>query len=215
MHWLFSPPSIDDLIRLLKAWRFWSIGALTGALIGAAVFYLAPPPYQARATVLVDFNLEQAWPEETDRQQFYYLERETRKLEEIALSDSVMDAIVETNGNITARELRGGRLSLGQPAEGGWHFYVEDENPQRAEAIASTWTRVFAEQVRSRAAAAEGLNSFIEATVTQAAQLPVERSVPLSAYLFVGAITFLAVASFVVLFFHSPQTSPAWRGSEK
>ena len=205
MHWLFSPPSIDNLIRLLKAWRFWSVGALVGALIGAAAFYLVPPPYQARATVLVDFNLEQAWPQETDRQQFYYLERETRKLEEIALSDSVMEAIVETNGNITTRELRDGRLSLSQPAEGGWHFYVKDENPQRAEAIASTWARVFAEQVRSRTAAAEGLNSFIEATVTQTAQLPVERSVPVSTYLFVGAIAFLAVASFLVLFFVKPK----------
>lgn len=205
MNWLFSPPSIDNLIRLLKAWRFWSVGALVGALIGAAAFYLVPPPYQARATVLVDFNLEQAWPQETDRQQFYYLERETRKLEEIALSDSVMEAIVETNGNITTRELRDGRLSLSQPAEGGWHFYVKDENPQRAEAIASTWARVFAEQVRSRTAAAEGLNSFIEATVTQTAQLPVERSVLVSTYLFVGAIAFLAVASFLVLFFVKPK----------
>lgn len=205
MHWLFSPPSIDDLIRLLKAWRFWSIGALIGALIGASLFYLIPPRYRAHATVLVDFNLEQAWPQETDRQQFYYLERETRKLEEIAWSDSVMEVIVETNGDITTRELHDGRLSLSQPAEGGWHFYVEDENPQRAEAIAATWAQVFAGQVHSRTAAADGLNSFIEATVTQAAQLPVERSVPVGTYLFVGAIAFLAVASFLVLFFVKPK----------
>ena len=31
MHWLFSPPTIDDIIRLLKAWRFWSVVALIGA----------------------------------------------------------------------------------------------------------------------------------------------------------------------------------------
>jgi len=205
MSWLFFPPSIDDLIRLLKAWRFWSIGALIGALIGAAVFYLAPPPYQARATVLVDFNLEQAWPQETDRQQFYYLERETRKLEEIARSDSVMEEIVSTNRNITTLELRDGRLSLSQPAEGGWHFYVEDESPQRAEAIASTWAQVFAGQVGKRVATSDGLNSFIEATLTQTAQLPVERSVSISTYLFVGAIAFLTVASFLVLFFVKPK----------
>jgi len=205
MLWLFSPPSIDDLIRLLKAWRFWSIGALIGALIGAAVFYLAPPPYQARATVLVDFNLEQAWPQETDRQQFYYLERETRKLEEIARSDSVMEEIVSTNRNITTLELRDGRLSLSQPAEGGWHFYVEDESPERAAAIASAWAQVFAGQVGKRVATSDGLNSFIEATLTQTAQLPVERSVSISTYLFVGAIAFLTVASFLVLFFVKPK----------
>ena len=205
MNWLFSPPSIDDLIRLLKAWRFWSVGALIGALIGAAVFYLAPPPYQARATVLVDFNLEQAWPQETDRQQFYYLERETRKLEEIALSDSVMQAIAETNGNITNQELRDGRLSLSQPAEGGWHFYAEDENPERAAAIASAWAQAFTEQVGQRIAATDGPNSFIETTETQTAQLPVDRSIPISTYLFVGAIVFLAVASFLVLFLNKPK----------
>lgn len=205
MHWLFSPPSIEDLIRLLKAWRFWSVGALIGALIGAAVFYLAPPPYRAQATVLVDFNLEQAWPQETDRQQFYYLERETRKLEEIAWSDPVMEAIAETNGNITIQELHAGKLSLSQPAEGGWHFYAEDENPERAAMLATAWAQVFVEQVRVQASTAEGLNSFIEATVTQTAQWPVERSVPMSTYLFVGGIAFLTVASFLVLFFNKPK----------
>ena len=205
MNWLFSPPSSDDLIRLFKAWRFWSVGALIGALMGAALFYLAPPPYQARATVLVDFNLEQAWPQETDRQQFYYLERETRKLEEVAWSDSVMEEIVATNGNITIGELRDGRLSLSQPAEGGWHFYVEDENPEHAAAVASAWAQVFAGEVGKRVAAADGLNSFIEATVTQTAQLPVEHSVPISTYLFVGALAFLTLASFLVLFFIKPK----------
>ena len=100
MPWLFSPPSMDDLIRLLKAWRFWSVGALIGALLGTAFYYLAPPPYRAHAIVLVDFNLEQAWPEETDRQQFYYLERETRKLQEIAWSDLVLGLVAEDVGKI-------------------------------------------------------------------------------------------------------------------
>lgn len=204
MHWLFSPPSIDDLIRLLKAWRFWSVGALVGALIGAAVYYLAPPPYRAHATVLVDFNLEQAWPQETDRQQFYYLERETRKLEEIALSDAVMETIAEANRDVTLQELRSGKLSLSQPAEGGWHFYVDDENPERAAALASRWAQVFVEKVHLQIGAAEGLNSFIEATETQVAQTPRDRSVPISTYLFVSAVVFLSVSSFFVLFFDKP-----------
>src|SRR6266540_5517198 len=159
MHWLFSPPSIDDLVRLLKAWRFWSVGALVGALIGAAIYYIAPPPYRAHATVLVDFNLEQAWPKDTDRQQFYYLERETRKLEEIAWSDAVMEMITKTNNDITTQELRSDKLSLSQPAEGGWHFYADDENPERAAALAATWAQVFVEQVGLRTGTAEGLNA--------------------------------------------------------
>lgn len=206
MHWLFSPPSIDDLIRLLKAWRFWSVGALIGALIGAAVYSIAPPPYRAHATVLVDFNMEEAWPRDTDRQQFYYLERETRKLKEIAWSDAVIDAIVSINGNtVSTYELRDSKLSLSQPAEGGWHFYADDENPERAAALVSTWVQVFVEQVHLQAGAAEGPNAFIEATRTQTAQLPRDRSNSLSNYLFVGAVVFLAFASFVVLFFRKLQ----------
>jgi capsular polysaccharide biosynthesis protein len=205
MHWLFSPPSIDDLIRLLKAWRFWSVGALIGALLGAGLYYIAPPPYRAHATVLVDFNLEQAWPEETDRQQFYYLERETRKLEEIAWSDIVMGLVVEAVGDITAEELRNGTLLLSQPAEGGWNFYADERDPERAAELASIWSQVFVEQVRLRSGLLEGPNEFIEATRTQTAQIPRDRSLSLSTYLFVGAILFLAVSSFFVLFFSKPK----------
>jgi len=205
MHWLFSPPSMDDLIRLLRAWRFWSIGALIGALLGAGLYYIAPPPYRAHAIVLVDFNLEKAWPEETDRQQFYYLERETRKLEEIAWSDMVMGMVVEAVGDVTTEELRNGTLSLSQPVEGGWNFYADDKEPERAAELASTWSQVFVEQVRLRTGLLEGPNEYIEATRTQIAQSPRDRSLSLSTYLFVGAILFLATSSFFVLFFSKPK----------
>lgn len=205
MHWLFSPPSIDDLIRLLKAWRFWSVGALIGSLLGAGLYYIAPPPYRAHAVVLVDFNLEQAWPEETDRQQFYYMERETRKLKEIARSDLVMGLVVEMVGDITTEQLRNGTLSLSQPAEGGWNFYADDKDPKRAAALASAWAQVFVEQVRLRMGLLEGPNEYIEVTRTRAAQLPTDRSLSLSTYLFVGAILFLAISSFLVLFFSRPK----------
>ena len=204
MTWLFSPPSIDDFVRLLKAWRFWSVGALIGALIGAGFYYLAPPPYRAHATVLVDFHLEQAWPKDTDRQQFYYLERETRKLEEIAWSDMVMGMIVEANSGVTLQDLRNGKLTLSQPADGGWHFYADDNNPEQAATLASTWSRIFAEQVSLRKHTTDGPNSFIEATQTQVAQSPRDRSVSIGTYLFVGAIVFLAISSFFVLFFNKP-----------
>ena len=215
MKLLFSSPSLDDLIRLFTAWRFWSLGALIGALLGAAVYYVAPPPYRAHGVVLVDFNLEQAWPEETDRQQFYYLERESRKLEDVAFSDAVIESIVETNQNVTAQELRGGMLSLSQPAEGGWNFYVDDDDPQRAASIASLWSQAFVTQVRARIASAQDLNSFIEVTVTRAAQTPVERSLPLSTYLFVGAVVFLALGSLVALLTSpsSPTLLPQGEGS--
>ena len=196
---------MDDLICLLKAWRFWSIGALIGAALGAGLYYLAPPPYRAHATVLVDFNLEQAWPKETDRQQFYYLERETRKLEAIAWSDLVLGLVAETVGDITAEDLRNGTLILSQPAEGGWNFYADDRDPERAAELASIWSQVFTEQVRLRTGLLEGPNEYIEANRTQAAQTPRDRSLAMSTYLFVGAIAFLAIASFLVLFFHKPR----------
>jgi capsular polysaccharide biosynthesis protein len=204
MKLFFSPPSIDDLIRLFKAWRYWSVGALIGGLIGAAVYYVAPPPYRAHAVVLVDFNLEQAWPEQTDREQFYYLEREVRKLEEIAFSDTVMESIAERNGNISTTELRS-MLSLSQPAEGGWNFYADGNDPQRAASLATLWAQNFAEQVNLQKRMDGGPNSFIEATVIRTSQFVSDRSVPISTYLFVGAVAFLVFGSIVVLFVSKPQ----------
>jgi capsular polysaccharide biosynthesis protein len=202
MKWLLLPPSLDDLIRLLRAWRFWVLGALIGALIAAAVYYFAPPPYRAHATVNVDFNLEQAWPQESDRQQFYYLERETRKLEEIAWSDAVMQAIAEIDGNVTVRELRDKKLQLGQPGEAGWHFYAKDANPQRAASLASVWAQLFTDEAQPKLDAQDGLNSFIRLEVTQSADLPIKRSVPLSMYLLAGSLGLWSLSAFIILFFN-------------
>src|SRR5512142_1561684 len=101
MNFVLASPTPEDLIRLLKAWRFWLLGALAGALLGTVVYLVAPPAYRARATVTVDFHMEQAWPESSDREQFYYLERETRKLEEIAMSDAVLNAVAAQVGGVT------------------------------------------------------------------------------------------------------------------
>ena len=201
---LFSPPSSDDLIRLLKAWKYWVLGAIVGALIGAAVYYIFPPDYRARATVNVDFNLEQAWPQETDRQQFYYLERETRKLEEIARSDAVLDR-VSSSQQVPVEELRGGKLQLSQPAEAGWHFYADDPSPVRAQDLAAKWAMAFTEKVQENVANSQGLNRFIQVDATQVKALPVARSVSLSVYLLSGAIAFLALSALGVLFFLKPQ----------
>ena len=209
MSSLFSPPSLDDLIRLLKAWKFWVLGAVVGALFGAAIYFIAPPRYRARAVVNVDFNLEQAWPQDTDRQQFYYLERETRKLEEIALSDDVMEA-VSSQTAVPVEELRDRILKLSQPAEAGWHFYAEDKNPGQARQLAGVWAQAFAEKVQENVANSKGLNSFIQVDATQTENLPVERSTPLSTYLFTGAILFLALSAILILVF--PSTALRLRG---
>lgn len=201
---LFSPPSPDDLIRLLKAWKFWVLGALAGALIGAAAYYITPPDYRARATVSVDFNLEQAWPEETDRQQFYYLERETRKLEDIAWSDEVMEA-VSSSLQVPVEELNSGKLRLSQPAEAGWHFYATDRDPERARELAAWWAMAFTESVQEKVAGSQGLNSFIQVDPTQIRNPDVGRSISLGTYLLLGAIAFLALSALAVLFFMKPQ----------
>jgi hypothetical protein len=200
MNILFSPPSLDDLIRLLKAWRLWVLAAFLGSLIGAAIYWIAPPPYRARATVLVDFNLEEAWPQDTDRQQFYYLEREARKLEEIAWSDEILGSF-QSLYDIPVTELRGEILHLGQPAEGGWHFYADDPDPYRAVELAGDWAQAFHETVTDSVQNSAGLNSFIEVDLTQRADLPVERSIPLGAYLFAGALGAWFLGAFCILFF--------------
>jgi capsular polysaccharide biosynthesis protein len=205
MKFLFSPPSLDDIIRLLKAWKFWVLGAIVGALLGAVVYYVVPPTYRARATVNVDFNLEQAWPQETDRQQFYYLERESRKLVEIAWSDDVMRTL-SSGLLIPVEELSNGKkLVLSQPAEAGWHFYAEDTNPERARELASTWAHLFEEKARENIANSDGLNSFIKVDATQTENLPVARSTSLSAYLMTGAVLFLAFGAIGFLFFSKPR----------
>ncbi len=199
---LFSSPSLDDLIRLLRAWRFWVLGAIIGALIGAVVFYIAPPPYRARATVNVDFHLEQAWPQNTDREQFYYLERETRKLEEIAVSDTVLNTVASQVSGVTVQQLRGQKLQLSQPGNGGWHFFADDSDAQRSTALASAWAQAFALSVRAQVVdPSSGLEQYITATPTQVDNLAAHRSVSLSVYLLVGTIVFLTLCVFVVLFF--------------
>ena len=200
MKLIFSSPSLNDLIRLLKAWRFWSVGAVVGGLIGAGFYYVAPPPYRAHAVVLVDFSLEQALPKDTDRQQFYYLERETRKLEEIAKSDAVLGSVAASIQNVTLVELRN-ETHLSQPEIGSWNFYVDNVDAERAGAIATTWANQFANQVNIQISSAGGPEAFITAKVTRSASQPFERSRSSSLYIFVGAVVFLLIGSVMVLFF--------------
>lgn len=198
MDFLLTSPSLDDLIRLLKAWRFWMLGAIIGAMIGAATYYVLPPPFRAQATVNVDFNLEQAWPQDTDRQQFYYLERESRKLEELAWSDDVMSRL-SSEFAIPVEDLRGVKLHLSQPAEAGWHFYADDRDSKTAASLASAWADAFIVKAQADIEAGN-INEFVKLEATQSVNLPKERGIPLSANLLSGSIGFLTLAVFVMLF---------------
>jgi hypothetical protein len=202
---ILSPPGPDDVIRLLKAWRFWLLGTVLGALLGAALFVVAPPPYRARATVNVDFHLEQAWPDNTDREQFYYLERETRKLVEIAMSDAVLAEVAGRVPGVEAGSLRGGALKLSQPGNGGWHFYADHKNPQTAAELAAAWAKAFTEQVERQVAAASdsGPEPFITADVAQAPVLATGRNRSVAVYMVSGAAAFLALSALGLLFLRS------------
>src|SRR5512142_2992464 len=181
MNFVLAAPSPDDLIQLLKAWRFWLLGALAGALLGTIVYLVAPPEYRARATVTVDFHMEQAWPQNSDREQFYYLERETRKLEEIAMSDGVLNAVAGEVGGVTLPELRTQMLQLSQPGNGGWHFLADARDPRKAEKLAAAWARQFAKAVETQVAQpSSALEKYITADPTQVEGLVAHRRVSLS-----------------------------------
>ncbi|RME86952.1 MAG: hypothetical protein D6770_10650 [Anaerolineae bacterium] len=229
MHNLLSPPSFDDLLRLLKAWRLWVLSALVGALLGTALYAIAPPPYRAQATVVVDFNLEDAWPQEPDRRLFYYLERETRKLAEVAWADETLSEVAARVGGVSVSELRDGKLHLAQPQEGGWHFLADDADPARAQQLAATWAQVFTERTQegvlvalelkklqeggtcaSDAADLEsrslGISPYIQVHASQTADLPVGRRVAMGEYALVGAVTVAALAALGVLFVKREET---------
>ena len=171
MKLLLASPSLEDFLRLLRAWRFWILASFLGAALGAAAFYIFPPDYRAQATVVVDFNLEESLTEGNDRDLFYYLERETRKLEEVAWADKTVDAVSRAIGDITVAELRNERLQLSQPQDGGWHFYADDPDPARAEKIVSLWTESFNQQAQEGAANALALNALKTALENNAIDL--------------------------------------------
>lgn len=228
---LFTPASIDDLIRLLQAWRFWALSGLVGALLGGAIYFIFPPDFRARATVVVDFNMEQAWPVDSDRELFYYLEREARKLEEVARSDETLAKVAGEVGIVSVSDLRNGILELSEPSDGGWHFYANDASATRAEQMASVWAETFVEEVRggiANAVALEAARKALEANPTneellsrvnelesqslgitpemeispaQISDLNPQRRVGLANYIFAGAVLLMTLSALFILFF--------------
>ncbi|GAB4456030.1 MAG: hypothetical protein Kow0070_05370 [Anaerolineales bacterium] len=227
---LLAPPSAEDLIQLLQAWRFWVLSGLIGALLGGLTYFLFPPDFRARATVVVDFNMEQAWPVDSDRELFYYLEREARKLEETAWADATLAQVAEAGG-VTIADLRGGILELSEPADGGWHFYASDPDPARAELLASAWAQAFTDQVREGIQTAVALNAArkaleanpsdetllarvrqleadslgitpeLQISPKQLTSLNPQRRVSLANYLFAGALLLMTLGALVILLF--------------
>ncbi len=229
MKTLLSPPSFNDLLRLLRAWRFWLLGVLLGGLLGAAIYIVAPPAYRARATVVISFNLEKAWPVDSDKELFYYLERESRKVEEVAWADATLQPVADETG-FSLAQLRSGNLELSQPKDGAWHFYASDPQAAVAVKLASAWAGAFHAQIRQGietalaleaarqaltvnpqdpkllAAISEletkslGITPELQISFSQAKDLPVERKSGLGVYVFAGAALFLSISTLLILF---------------
>lgn len=153
------PGTTRGAVSALSDWRLLLISAVIGALLGAAIFQLFPPPYRAMARVVLDQNLEQALPEAPDREVFYFLERETQKLEELAWSDSVLEIVAEGVKGFSIVELRNGALYLSQPSDGGWSLYGVDDSAVTARQLAVTWTDAYTDAVRDAVNAASELEA--------------------------------------------------------
>ena len=228
-NWLLTAPSLDDLIRLLRAWRFWLLGALVGGLLGTAVYFAFPPEYRAQAIVTVDFNMEQAWPANSDAEMFYYLDREARKLVDVAWADSTLQIVAAKTG-MALPTLRSGKLELSQPQDGGWRFYATDPQADVAHRLASAWAEAFYAQVQQGIqtevalsaarkaleanpadaklkatvneleAKAPGITPELQVSITQLDGGPVARKTGMGTYVLAGAGLLLALAALWILF---------------
>ncbi len=159
---LFRPPSLEDLIGVLRAWRWWVLMGLLGALLGAVAFWVTPSPYRARAEVVVDYNLEEAVPAGTDRQLFYFLGRENKKLRDLAFSDAVLGQMAQTLGEPVDPAWRTGVLLLREEKDGAWHFWAEASTPARAQALAAAWAQAFVQVAQEKISVARRIQSLWE-----------------------------------------------------
>ncbi len=139
-----------------EPWKVWLALMLLGALFGAVLSLLAPLAYTSVATVVVDLNAEETWKGSPDNEIFYYLERESRKLEELAWSDLIIQQVSSASG-ISTDQLRNGILELSHPKDGGWHFYATFRDPQKTQQIAEAWATTFTQAALEGATNAEKL----------------------------------------------------------
>jgi hypothetical protein len=145
---ILSAPTSENFTDALSAWRLLLVAALIGGLIGAAIYQLWVPPFRAMSKVVVDQNLEQALPAAPDREVFYFLERETQKLEELAWSDTVLEQVTRQVEGVKLSDLRAGMLQLSQPGDGGWRFYGINSSAEKSKQLAKSWANIFTEEVQ-------------------------------------------------------------------
>jgi len=194
-------PRARSLIQLLLDWKLGFLLMTAGLFLATTFYYLLPPIYSAQATVVVDMNVEENWAGLPDNEIFYFLDREARKLVELAWSDSVL-AQVESETGVTVSKLRAETLMLSQPKDGGWHFYAKSTSPERAEIIASSWALSFTEQISSSSASDNpfGILENINVTPTQTHNLPVKRQGELVWFALAGALGGWLIGLLLVLF---------------
>ena len=132
---IFSAPTSDNFADALSAWRLLLVAALIGGLIGAAIYQLWTPPFRAMSKVIVDQNLEQALPAAPDREVFYFLERETQKLEELAWSDAVLEQVTLQVEGIKISDLRGGLLNFHSQVMVVGDFFGVNSSPERQNSL--------------------------------------------------------------------------------
>jgi hypothetical protein len=184
--------------------------------------------------VVVSFNMEKAWPNKADNELFYYLERESRKVEEVAWADATLQQVADQTG-LSVSALRAGVLELSQPQDGGWHFYANDPSAEKARKLASVWAEAFTTQVQQGIQTAVALDAArlalqakpgdpqiqatvngleakslaitpeMQASLAQAKELPTARKSSRATYMLAGAGLGLALAALLVLFF-----APVW-----
>jgi hypothetical protein len=154
---LMSSGPTDPLAAIFAAWRLWLVGAFLGALVAGLAFSTFPPDYRAQAVVVVDNNLEDAWQYFPDRQLFQFLRRETDRLVVLAWSDEVLSQI---NSDLPIADLRDSALDLSQPSDGGWNFYADSPDPQKAVQMANDWAQAFISAARQATSASPEMQAL-------------------------------------------------------
>jgi len=149
MRSLAETPDFDrDFSDWLAAWKLWLLAVVLGALFATAVYYIVPPKFRASAAVTVDHSLEEAWPDTPDKEIFYYLQRETEKLESVAWADATLEQVAVKVPGMTLETLRRGVLSLSQPQDGEWHFWADSADSAQAQTLAAAWAEAFVSEVQ-------------------------------------------------------------------